>query len=87
MVIFMPVTVSSRFCAKQHGMSHVCTSWRQVAIQLEEALQGATANAASPHPEDMALVIDGKALQVALTANHKAQLLQLGLQCKVSAPP
>ena len=58
----------------------------QVVQQLNAAIKRVAEVAASPfkHKEELALVIDGKALHVALQKEHKPKLLRLGMACKVS---
>jgi hypothetical protein len=60
--------------------------YSQVAEQLDQALDKAREITAGGGPrasrEDISLVIDGKALAVALRQEHKGKLLELGTLCK-----
>ena len=51
--------------------------------QLREAVAAAKDAQTASRPADLACVVDGKALQVLLRPENKAELLRLGMQCKV----
>ena len=55
----------------------------QVLRQLREALSAVEEAKHSAHPPDLACAVDGKALQVLLRPENKAEMLRLGMQCKV----